>query len=46
MRLKDTCRFQQVAPSCSPAFLPFGLPVPFRCYGRVCLIPRLTLGSG
>ncbi|MBA1426945.1 plasmid replication initiation protein, partial [Klebsiella pneumoniae] len=23
-----------VAPSCSPAFLPFGLPVSFRCYGR------------
>ncbi|MGK3295957.1 hypothetical protein ACSLNR_29220, partial [Escherichia coli] len=27
-------------------FLPFGLPVSFRCYGRVCLIPRLTLSSG
>ena len=28
-----------------PAFLPFGLPVSFRCYGRVYLIPRLTLSS-
>ncbi|MDS0957385.1 hypothetical protein OSC14_23110, partial [Enterobacter hormaechei] len=27
-------------------FLPFGLPVSFRCYGRVYLIPRLTLSSG
>ena len=27
MRLKDTRRFPLVAPSCSPAFLPFGLPV-------------------
>jgi hypothetical protein len=26
-------------------FLPFGLPVSFRCYGRVYLIPRLTLSS-
>ncbi|MFS9886281.1 hypothetical protein WKU76_22645, partial [Salmonella enterica] len=34
-----------MAPSCSPAFLPFGLPVSFRCYGRVYLIPRLTLSS-
>ena len=24
----------------------FGLPVSFRCYGRVYLIPRLTLSSG
>ena len=45
MRLKDTVRFPRVAPSCSPAFLPFGLPVSFRCYGRVYLIPRLTLSS-
>ena len=45
MRLKDTRRFPLVAPSCSPAFLPFGLPVSFRCYGRVYLIPRLTLSS-
>ena len=34
------------APSCALLFLPFGLPVSFRCYGRVYLIPRLTLGSG
>ncbi|MDE4750380.1 hypothetical protein PXW61_26165, partial [Klebsiella pneumoniae] len=27
-------------------FLPFGLPVSFRCYGRVYLIPRQTLSSG
>jgi hypothetical protein len=33
-------------PSCALLFLPFGLPVSFRCYGRVCLIPRLTLSSG
>ncbi|WP_259392331.1 hypothetical protein [Salmonella enterica] len=33
-------------PSRSLLFLPFGLPVSFRCYGRVYLIPRLTLGSG
>ena len=46
MRLKDTRRFPLVAPSCSPAFLPFGLPVSLRCYGRVYLIPRLTLSSG
>ncbi len=43
---KDTRRFPLVAPSCALLFLPFGLPVSFRCYGRVCLIPRLTLGSG
>ena len=24
----------------------FGVPVSFRCYGRVYLIPRLTLSSG
>ncbi len=35
-----------VAPSCALLFLPFGLPVSFRCYGRVYLIPRLTLSSG
>ena len=35
-----------MAPSCALLFLPFGLPVSFRCYGRVCLIPRLTLSSG
>ena len=43
---KDTRRFPLMAPSCALLFLPFGLPVSFRCYGRVCLIPRLTLGSG
>ena len=43
---KDTRRFPLVAPSCALLFLPFGLPVSFRCYGRVYLIPRLTLGSG
>ena len=43
---KDTRRFPLVAPSCALLFLPFGLPVSFRCYGRVCLIPRLTLSSG
>ena len=41
--LKDTRRFPLVAPSCALLFLPFGLPVSFRCYGRVYLIPRLTL---
>ena len=46
MRLKDTRRFPLVAPSCALLFLPFGLPVSIRCYGRVYLIPRLTLGSG
>jgi hypothetical protein len=35
-----------MAPSCALLFLPFGLPVSFRCYGRVYLIPRLTLSSG
>ncbi|PAT27622.1 hypothetical protein CJ430_30050, partial [Klebsiella pneumoniae] len=35
-----------MAPSCALLFLPFGLPVSFRCYGRVCLIPRLTLSPG
>lgn len=44
--LKDTRRFPLVAPSCALLFLPFGLPVSFRCYGRVRLIPRLTLSSG
>ena len=43
---KDPRRFPLVAPSCALLFLPFGLPVSFRCYGRVCLIPRLTLSSG
>jgi hypothetical protein len=43
---KDLRRFPLVAPSCALLFLPFGLPVSFRCYGRVCLIPRLTLSSG
>ena len=43
---KDTRRFPLMAPSCALLFLPFGLPVSFRCYGRVCLIPRLTLSSG
>jgi hypothetical protein len=31
---KDPRRFL-VAPSCALLFLPFGLPVSFRCYGRV-----------
>ncbi len=44
--LKDTRRFPLVTPSCALLFLPFGLPVSLRCYGRVCLIPRLTLSSG
>ena len=44
--LKDTRRFPLVAPSCALLFLPFGLPMSIRCYGRVYLIPRLTLGSG
>jgi hypothetical protein len=43
---KDTRRFPLAAPSCALLFLPFGLPVSFRCYGRVYLIPRLTLSSG
>ena len=43
---KDTRRFPLMAPSCALLFLPFGLPVSFRCYGRVYLIPRLTLSSG
>ncbi|TSB61590.1 hypothetical protein FLS17_23620 [Salmonella enterica subsp. enterica serovar Uganda] len=43
---KDTRRFPLVTPSCALLFLPFGLPVSFRCYGRVYLIPRLTLSSG
>ncbi len=42
---KDTRRFPDGS-SCALLFLPFGLPVSFRCYGRVCLIPRLTLSSG
>ncbi|RXP04785.1 plasmid replication initiation protein, partial [Escherichia coli] len=32
---KDTRRFPLMAPSCALLFLPFGLPVSFRCYGRV-----------
>ncbi|SAE86248.1 Uncharacterised protein [Enterobacter hormaechei] len=43
---KDPGRFPPVAPSCALLFLPFGLPVSFRCYGRGSLIPRLTLSSG
>ena len=43
---QDTRRFPLVAPSCALLFLPSSLPVSFRCYGRVCLIPRLTLSSG
>ncbi len=43
--LKDTRRFPGGS-SCALLFLPFGLPVSFRCYGRVYLIPRLTLSSG
>ena len=43
---KDPRRFPLVAPSRALLFLPFGLPVSFRCYGRVYLIPRLTLSSG
>ena len=31
---KDTRRFPLVAPSCALLFLPFGLPVSLRCYGR------------
>ena len=43
---KDPRRFPLVAPSCALLFLPFGLPMSIRCYGRVYLIPRLTLSSG
>ncbi|MDS0041812.1 hypothetical protein KHP34_26355, partial [Enterobacter hormaechei subsp. xiangfangensis] len=43
---KDTRGFPLVAPSFAILFLPFGLPVSLRCYGRVSLIPRLTLRSG
>ncbi|AXS38730.1 hypothetical protein CQA29_26855 [Klebsiella pneumoniae] len=43
---KDPRRFPLVAPPCALLFLPFGLPVSLRCYGRVYLIPRLTLSSG
>ncbi|MGK3295828.1 hypothetical protein ACSLNR_27720, partial [Escherichia coli] len=32
---KDTRRFPLAAPSCALLFLPFGLPVSFRCYGPV-----------
>ncbi|MBZ7341543.1 hypothetical protein FMJ14_29445 [Klebsiella grimontii] len=43
---KDTRRFPLMAPSCALLFLPFGLPVSFRCYGRVCLIGvRLENGN-
>ena len=31
---KDTRRFPLMAPSCALLFLPFGLPVSFRSYGR------------
>jgi len=43
---KDHRRFPLVAPSRALLFLPFGLLVSLRCYGRVYLIPRLTLSSG
>ncbi|EGI4405418.1 plasmid replication initiation protein [Klebsiella pneumoniae] len=43
---KDIRRFPLMAPSCALLFLPFGLPMSIRCYGRVYLIPRLTLSSG
>jgi len=33
--LKDAGDFSPAAPSCALLFLPFGLPVSFRCYGRV-----------
>ncbi|MBL5085645.1 hypothetical protein HKY02_25830, partial [Escherichia coli O157:H7] len=32
---KDTRRFPLEAPSCALLFLPFGLPMSFRSYGRV-----------
>ena len=35
-----------VAPFVRSPVPAFGLPVSFRCYGRVYLIPRLTLSSG
>ena len=31
---KDTRRFPLMAPSCALLFLPFGVPVSLRCYGR------------
>ncbi|RCI22564.1 hypothetical protein DT360_11360, partial [Klebsiella pneumoniae] len=37
---KDTRGLRLVAPSWALLFLPFGVPVSFRCYGRVCLFPR------
>ena len=43
---KDTRSFPLAAPSCALLFLPFGIPVSFRCYGRGSLIPRQTLSSG
>ncbi len=43
---KDPSRFPLGAPSCALLVLPYGVPMSFRCYGRVSLIPRLTLGSG
>jgi hypothetical protein len=43
---KDTRRFPLMAPLVRSPVPAFGLPVSFRCYGRVCLIPRLTLSSG
>ncbi|RRR21315.1 hypothetical protein CVV73_24615, partial [Enterobacter hormaechei] len=39
-------RFPLVAPSCALLFLPFCVPLSFRCYRLVYLIPRLTLSSG
>ncbi|MBX9561169.1 hypothetical protein FKF73_00205 [Aeromonas hydrophila] len=32
---KDTRRFPLMAPSCALLFLPFGLPVSFRCWPRL-----------
>ncbi len=43
---KDPVGVSPSSSSCALLFLPFGLLVSFRCYGRVCLIPRLTLSSG
>ena len=43
---KDTRRFPLAAPSCALLFLPFGLPVSFRCLWPRFLTPRLTLRSG
>lgn len=43
---KDPRGFPPVAPSCALLFLPFGLPVSFRCLWPRFLTPRLTLRSG